>query len=296
MKSTTHLCRHPFLCPRCTRASKRSFRVKSSFTLKKSGWRRGSVSNLSSSGRGQTNNQRARTAECRHGHHSGMSGMPCPALRVHSSTHRGAGCLPRPGPAPGRCCRTAGLLRERNTRVTRAGRAEPSRAKPGRVPPLTCPQEPQHRHGHGGDGAGEAGGAGGAGGGKGREGQQRFPLPAGRSAPSALPGPLLAALPALRVPSPGNAPCPRPVRPSHVRSEPGGSPALPGADPVPRVRVSAAPGAAPGAALPALAVLSPRRQPPLHPRFRTANQSYGSRAPTVHELPVRVKVKKLGKI
>ncbi|NWZ96543.1 CI116 protein, partial [Nesospiza acunhae] len=29
----------------------------------------------------------------------------------------------------------------------------------------------------------------------------------------------------------------------------------------------------------------PRRQPPAHPRFRTANQTYGSRAPTVHELP-----------
>ncbi|KAL2298138.1 hypothetical protein Nmel_017100 [Mimus melanotis] len=28
-------------------------------------------------------------------------------------------------------------------------------------------------------------------------------------------------------------------------------------------------------------------QPPAHPRFRTANQAYGSRAPTVHELPVR---------
>ncbi|NWT76441.1 CI116 protein, partial [Prunella himalayana] len=26
-------------------------------------------------------------------------------------------------------------------------------------------------------------------------------------------------------------------------------------------------------------------QPPAHPRFRTANQTYGSRAPTVHELP-----------
>ncbi|XP_057894051.1 piercer of microtubule wall 1 protein [Melospiza melodia melodia] len=26
-------------------------------------------------------------------------------------------------------------------------------------------------------------------------------------------------------------------------------------------------------------------QPPAHPRYRTANQSYGSRAPTVHELP-----------
>ncbi|NXC08373.1 CI116 protein, partial [Orthonyx spaldingii] len=25
--------------------------------------------------------------------------------------------------------------------------------------------------------------------------------------------------------------------------------------------------------------------PPVHPRFRTSNQSYGSRAPTVHELP-----------
>ncbi|NXN89639.1 CI116 protein, partial [Bombycilla garrulus] len=27
------------------------------------------------------------------------------------------------------------------------------------------------------------------------------------------------------------------------------------------------------------------RQPPVHPRFRTANQTYGSRAPSVHELP-----------
>ncbi|NXD30151.1 CI116 protein, partial [Spelaeornis formosus] len=26
-------------------------------------------------------------------------------------------------------------------------------------------------------------------------------------------------------------------------------------------------------------------QPPLHPRFRTVNQSYGSRAPSVYELP-----------
>ncbi|NXM75543.1 CI116 protein, partial [Serilophus lunatus] len=26
-------------------------------------------------------------------------------------------------------------------------------------------------------------------------------------------------------------------------------------------------------------------QPATHPRFRTSNQSYGSRAPTVHELP-----------
>ncbi|NXB59716.1 CI116 protein, partial [Struthidea cinerea] len=26
-------------------------------------------------------------------------------------------------------------------------------------------------------------------------------------------------------------------------------------------------------------------RPPAHPRFRTTNQSYGSRAPTVHELP-----------
>uniref|UniRef100_A0A8C4XMY5 Chromosome 9 open reading frame 116 n=1 Tax=Falco tinnunculus TaxID=100819 RepID=A0A8C4XMY5_FALTI len=43
----THLCRQPFLCPRCTRASKRSFREKSSFTLKKSGWLRGSDSSLS---------------------------------------------------------------------------------------------------------------------------------------------------------------------------------------------------------------------------------------------------------
>uniref|UniRef100_A0A8C3DQH8 Uncharacterized protein n=1 Tax=Corvus moneduloides TaxID=1196302 RepID=A0A8C3DQH8_CORMO len=45
------------------------------------------------------------------------------------------------------------------------------------------------------------------------------------------------------------------------------------------------PGRGPAAPLPALPVLSPRRQPPAHPRFRTTNQSYGSRAPTVHELP-----------
>ncbi|NWI55590.1 CI116 protein, partial [Calyptomena viridis] len=36
---------------------------------------------------------------------------------------------------------------------------------------------------------------------------------------------------------------------------------------------------------PAPAVLSPRRQPAAHPRYRTTNQTYGSRAPTVHELP-----------
>ncbi|NWU83806.1 CI116 protein, partial [Onychorhynchus coronatus] len=32
-------------------------------------------------------------------------------------------------------------------------------------------------------------------------------------------------------------------------------------------------------------VLSPRRQPAPHPRYRTTNQTYGSRAPTVYELP-----------
>lgn len=44
---STHLCRQPFLCPRCTRALKRSFMEKSSFTLKKSGWLRGSLSSPS---------------------------------------------------------------------------------------------------------------------------------------------------------------------------------------------------------------------------------------------------------
>ncbi|NXC99833.1 CI116 protein, partial [Certhia familiaris] len=41
----------------------------------------------------------------------------------------------------------------------------------------------------------------------------------------------------------------------------------------------------PRPAAPRYLVLSPRRQPPAHPRFRTVNQTYGSRAPTVHELP-----------
>ncbi|NXE92033.1 CI116 protein, partial [Menura novaehollandiae] len=50
------------------------------------------------------------------------------------------------------------------------------------------------------------------------------------------------------------------------------------------------PAPAPAAALPALPVLSPRRQPPVHPRFRTTNQTYGSRAPTVHELPATFRI------
>ncbi|NXW00840.1 CI116 protein, partial [Fregetta grallaria] len=32
-------------------------------------------------------------------------------------------------------------------------------------------------------------------------------------------------------------------------------------------------------------VLSPRRKPEPHPRYRTTNQDYGSKAPTVHEVP-----------
>ncbi|NXY22041.1 CI116 protein, partial [Atrichornis clamosus] len=31
-------------------------------------------------------------------------------------------------------------------------------------------------------------------------------------------------------------------------------------------------------------------QPPVHPRFRTTNQTYGSRAPTVHELPATFRI------
>ncbi|NXU53407.1 CI116 protein, partial [Turnix velox] len=34
-----------------------------------------------------------------------------------------------------------------------------------------------------------------------------------------------------------------------------------------------------------LPLFSPRRKPESHPRYRTSNQSYGSRAPTVHEVP-----------
>ncbi|XP_033923693.1 piercer of microtubule wall 1 protein [Melopsittacus undulatus] len=37
-------------------------------------------------------------------------------------------------------------------------------------------------------------------------------------------------------------------------------------------------------ASPAPSPLCPRRKQP-HPRYRTTNQTYGSRAPTVHELP-----------
>lgn len=33
-------------------------------------------------------------------------------------------------------------------------------------------------------------------------------------------------------------------------------------------------------------MLSPRRQPEPHPRYRTTSQAYGSKAPTVHDVPV----------
>lgn len=207
-------------------------------------------------------------------------GPPFPG--VHGSTHRGAGWLPGPWPGAGRCCRAAGLLRERNTSVTRAGRAAPGRAGPRRSPArrsrgtamLRARRRARTRRRRRGKVSGAF----------------RF-LRDGAGPALSLPGAVaLRSLPALRVSSPGNASSPRPGparRLRHVRPRPGGAPPLSGAHLLPRLRVSAAPGAAPAAPLPALPVLSPRRHPPAHPRFRTTNQSYGSRAPTVHELPVR---------
>lgn len=356
----THLCRHPFLCPKCTRASKRSFREKSSFTLKKSGWLSGSDRSLSSSAEKREKKKPTPSLPplaVFAGDEQGREGGPgcTQAARAwrypqgHCSSpcaDRGAGTRPGDPPFPrgrGRCAAalTAGPGRrrrrrgryaaveprgccgERNTGVTGAGGTTTGsdRTGPGRVGPGPTRSPARRSRGTAmlrarrpqGEGAGQG---------------QAAPSASGGAGPAPLPSPGAGrragperSFPALSVASPGNArprgpsaPVPHvpaggrgQPRPPHQRlvpHQPRPARPLPAARLLPRLRVSAAPGpglrpsAAPAPrsppAPPLPPLLSSRRKPEPHPRYRTTNQAYGSKAPTVHEVPVGTGVGRWG--
>uniref|UniRef100_A0A8C3JKD5 CI116 protein n=1 Tax=Calidris pygmaea TaxID=425635 RepID=A0A8C3JKD5_9CHAR len=108
-----------------------------------------------------------------------------------------------------------------------------------------------------------------------RKVRRLLPLPAGRG--GGVPGPL-PSLPALRVPSPGNARPRRPVPAAMSRPEAAGGPA-------PRTSDWYRTGPGLPGRFQQPACFRGYGKPEPHPLYRTTNQTYGSRAPTVHEVP-----------